>query len=69
MAKIALSARELADRIRERLDEPELRVAVFFDKKRGWHALVYSNPDTLVEKQVRVDRAVNGLRRVFDLKE
>ena len=69
MAKIALSARELARKIRERLDEPELRVAIYFDKIRGWHAVAYGSPDTVAEKQLRVDRAVNGLRTDYDLKE
>ena len=69
MAKIALSAQELAEKIRDRIGEQELRVAVFFDKVRGWRAVAYSSPDTVVEKQIGVDRVVNQLRTDYDWKE
>jgi len=69
MAKTAMTAREIADKIRERLGEPRLRVGVFFDKTKGWHAVAYSSPGTVSEKQERVDRVANEFREIFDLKE
>lgn len=67
MTKDAITARKLADRIRERLEEPKLRVAVFFDKARGWRAVAYGSADTVSEKQKRVDQVVNEFRDVYDL--
>jgi hypothetical protein len=69
MTKEVLTARQLADRIRERLGEPELRVGVYFDKKVGWHAVAYSILGTVAETQNRVDRAADELRNFFDWKE
>ena len=69
MEKEQLTAREIADRIRERLDEPILRVGVFYDKKSGWHAVAYSSPETVSEKQKRVDRVADEFRDLYDLKE
>jgi hypothetical protein len=69
MAKETLSARELADKIRERLDESDLRVAVYSDADQGWRAVAYSDPATVSAKQVRVDGAVRKLRAAYDLKE
>jgi hypothetical protein len=62
-----LTARKLADRIRERLKEPKLRVAVFFDRARGWRAVAYGSVDIVSEQQKRIDEVVNEFRDVYDL--
>jgi hypothetical protein len=69
MAKTKMTAREIAERIRERLEDRNLRVGVFFDKIKGWHAIAYSSPETVSEKQKRVDRVADEFRDCFDLKE
>ena len=65
--KEAISARKLADLIRERLDDHNTRVGIFFDKANGWRAVVYDSSDKLAEKQKLVDKVASELRRLYDL--
>ena len=58
-----VTAQKLADRIRERLNEPKLRVAVYFDKVKGWRAVAYGS----AEQQKRVDQVVHEFRDIYDL--
>jgi hypothetical protein len=69
MTREAMSARKLADLIRERLADPNVRVAVYFEKGKSWRAIAYGSSDTLSETQKRVDEVVNELRNVYDLTE
>jgi hypothetical protein len=69
MPKEGLTARELADKIRELLDDPNLRVGVFYDKVRGWYATAYSSTGTVAAKQARVNHIVRRLRVDYDLRE
>jgi hypothetical protein len=62
------SAIELADLIRDRLREPELRVAVYAGRM-GWHARVYASREAAAELQRRVDTVVEGLRELYELEE
>ena len=52
--------------IRNRLSEPELRVAVYADAG-GWHARVYAAPNAAPDLQTRVDQAAQKLRVKYDL--
>jgi hypothetical protein len=66
MAKERKTAAELAGMIRSRLNEPELRVAVYSDAG-GWHAKVYADPSASSALQKRVNRVSEALRRAYDL--
>ena len=66
MPKEQKSAAELAEMIRTRLGEPELRVAVFSDAG-GWHAKVYAAVTVTSDLQRRVNRASEQLRGIYDL--
>ena len=67
MAKEQKSAAALADMIRTRLGLPELRVAVFSDAG-GWHAKVYADATAASDLQLRINRASEQLRGVYDLR-
>jgi hypothetical protein len=67
LPKEAISARKLADLIRERLDDQNTRVGVFFDMANGWRAVVYASPDKRAEKQKLVDQVASELRTLYDL--
>jgi len=66
MSKQIRTAAELATMIRTRLGQEELRVAVFSDGD-GWHAKVYAAENVAADLQMRVNRAAEQLRQVYDL--
>jgi hypothetical protein len=70
MAKDPKTALELAHIIRGHLDEPTLRIGVFFDKANGWRAVAYSSSETAAANhQARIDQIVRELRERFTLRE
>jgi hypothetical protein len=52
--------------IRERLDEPKLRIAVY-GNARGWHARVYGNAPGARDLQNPVDDAARELNAISSL--
>lgn len=66
MGKTQKTAVQIADLIRERLNESELRIGVFSDPT-GWHATVYAAPQVALKLQTRVDRVSKELRGLYEL--
>lgn len=66
MLKETKTAAELATMIRTRLGEKELRIGVF-SNSNGWNAKVYASANAASLLQVRVNQAVEQLRKFYDL--
>ena len=66
MAKQLKRAGEIAEFIRQALQEPELRVAVYSDS-HGWHATVYADPRVVFELQTKVNKVSRELQSLYEL--
>ena len=66
MAKKLKSAAEIAEFIRQALNEPELRVAVF-SGPHGWHAKAYVAPHVAREMQTKVNTVSRELQMLYEL--
>ena len=66
MAKTLKSAAEIAEFIRQALNEPELRVAVF-SGPHGWHAKTYVAPHVAREMQTKVNTVSRELQILYEL--
>ena len=66
MAKQIKTAAEIAEIIRKKLGEEELRIGVFSNRE-GWHATVYAAPHAVAELQKRVDRLSQQLQAFYEL--
>ena len=67
MRKEIRTARQIADAIRQRLNESELRIGVFSDPA-GWHATVYVAPHVAAKLQKKVDQVSDQLRKLYELR-
>ena len=61
MAKKLKSAAEIAEFIRQKLNEPELRVAVY-SGPHGWNAKAYAAPHVVVEIQTKVNKVSGNFK-------
>lgn len=60
MATQEKTALELAQIVRKQFGEKEAKIGVFFDKAKGWRAVLYSAGD-IATKQAHVNRIVDDL--------
>jgi hypothetical protein len=67
MTKEQKSARELADLVAQRIDMPDVRIAVHHDPVYGWHPTVFTAPDKAVSAQNAAERAAQELRPLCEL--